>query len=442
MEEEKFAVEKQFKEVSITHEESSPHSVLAPVKKIALPKILQPVGRQLLRTIEHVKEPFTEKFLDIADNAPPLRTSFIIFVLAPAIAVALYFAFIASNQYTVETRFAVRTLESETGQGDSGGASGGAGGAGSGGSSPFTFTATGQNAYIVTSYIKSRAAVDDISKKLNLREVFRRPEADFWAQLSKDASIDKLTTYWNSMVDTYIDAPSGIVTLRVRAFRREDAVAIAQSLLIGSEELVNRISERARQDAMVNAEKEVKKAFGAVEQSLTELRKFRDQFGVIDPGQASTQIGSLLMPLISEKIRIENELFVASREMAADSPIVRVLKDKLDSMTAQVNDLRSKLTGVKGDGGTVSSYIAKFEELEMQRILNEKFYALAQADFERAQLRANRQSIYLTVFDPPSMPEESRYPKRFAFSIIFALSILIIWSIIVMIIASVQDHQV
>lgn len=405
-----------------------------------LPKILKPVRQRIMQTIEHVKEPVAEKFTTLIGEAPPLWTSFLVFVLAPALAVALYFAFIASDQYTVEARFAVRALETDTVQTDAGG--GGGSGVGPVSASPFSFTATGQNAYIVTAYIKSRAAVDDTLKKLNLREIFRRPEADFWARLSQGASIDKLATYWNTMVDTYIDAPSGIVTLRVRAFRREDAVAIAQNLLVGSEELVNRISERARRDAMVNAEKEVKKSFAAVEQSLTDLRKFRDQFGVIDPGQTSTQIGSLLMPLIGEQIRIENELFVANREMAADSPIVRVLKDKLDSVTRQINELKSKLTGGKGDGGTVSSYIAKFEELEMQRILNEKFYALAQADFERAQLRANRQSIYLTVFDPPSMPEESRYPRRIAFSIIFALSLLIVWSIIVMIIASIQDHQI
>ena len=35
----------------------------------------------------------------------------------------------------------------------------------------------------------------------------------------KPATVDELAEYWSSMVDTYIDAPSGIVTLRVRAFR-------------------------------------------------------------------------------------------------------------------------------------------------------------------------------------------------------------------------------
>ena len=114
----------------------------------------------------------------------------------------------------------------------------------------FSFTAPGQNAYIVTSYIQSRAIVDDLSKTLNLREIFRRPEADFWARLKRNAWIDELTDYWKSMVSTYIDAPSGIVTLQVRAFRPDDAVALAKAVLTLSETLVNRISDRARQDAM------------------------------------------------------------------------------------------------------------------------------------------------------------------------------------------------
>ena len=93
----------------------------------------------------------------------------------------------------------------------------------------FSFTAPGQNAYIVTSYIQSRAIVDNLNKTLNLREIFRRPEADFWARLKRNASIDELTDYWKTMVSTYIDAPSGIVTLQVRAFRPDDAVALAKA---------------------------------------------------------------------------------------------------------------------------------------------------------------------------------------------------------------------
>ena len=101
-------------------------------------------------------------------------------MLAPSFAAILYFAFLASDQYAVEARFAVRSVEPEQAESGTNGAS----------STSFSFTLSGQNAYIVASYIRSRAIVDDLGAKLNLRELFRRPEADFGARLKRDASID------------------------------------------------------------------------------------------------------------------------------------------------------------------------------------------------------------------------------------------------------------
>ena len=369
-------------------------------------------------------------------GAPPILLSFVGFVLVPSIAVVLYFAFFASDQFAVESKFAVRSVEIESPSSDPSNPSSSSSTAG------FSFTATGQNAYIVTSYIRSRAIVDDMSAKLNLREVFRRPEADFWARLQRDASIDELTQYWLSMVDTYVDSLSGVVTVRLRAFRRDDALALGRAVVETSEALVNRISERARRDATAMAEKEVRRAFESVQKSLAELHEFRDKAGIIDPGQAMGEIGKLLLPLLTEKEKLESELFVATREMSEDAPTVQVLRKKLDAAEAHIKELKARITSEPGGAGqTVAASIAKFEELEIQRQLAERFYALAQADLDRAQQRATRQNIYLSVFVPPSLPEESRYPRRFAFSLLTFVALTVIWAIVVMVIASVEDHR-
>ena len=97
------------------------------------------------------------------------------------------------------------------------------------------------------------------------------------------------------MVDTYVDSLSGVVTVRLRAFRQDDALALGQAVVETSEALVNRISERARRDATAMAEKEVRRAFEAVQKALAELHEFRDKAGIIDPGQTMGEIGKLLL---------------------------------------------------------------------------------------------------------------------------------------------------
>jgi capsular polysaccharide transport system permease protein len=363
----------------------------------------------------------------------PHLASFIGCVLVPAFAATAYFAFIASNQYAAEARFAVRALEADLGDPTSDGSRGS--------NVNFSFIASGQNAYIVTSYIRSRSLVEDLNAKLDLREIFRRPEADFWARLNRDASIDELTEYWKSMVATYIDGPSGIVTLQVRAFRQDDALALGKAVMELSEMLVNRISDRARRDSMEMSEKEVRRTYATTQAALAELHRFRDSAGIIDPAQAASEISKLVVPLMTEKIRLESELFVASRDLDDSAPTIKALRSRLETTERQITELKSKLTRTDGTGQTVSASLVKFEELELQRQSAEKLYSLAQADLDRARLRADRKSIYLTVFVPPSLPEESHYPRRIAFPILIFLGLTVVWSIVAMIVASVEDHR-
>jgi capsular polysaccharide transport system permease protein len=382
------------------------------------------------------------RFAFLGENLPrvkvsPLLASFIGLVLAPAFAATVYFALIASDQFAAQARFAVRQIDmgsSETMASADNASSGST-------DVNFSFTAPGQNAYIVTSYINSRAIVDDLAAILNLREIFRRPEADFWARLRHNASAEDLTDYWKSMVNTYIDAPSGIVTLQVRAFRPDDAVTLGKAVLQLSETLVNRISDRARNDAMASSEQEVRRTYTMTQGALADLRTFRDSSGIIDPEQAGTEIGKLLLPLLAEKIKLESDLFVASRDLDQTAPTIKVLKDELNSTEQQIAALRGKLTNTDGDSKTLSASLAKFEGLDLKRQFAEKLYSFAQADLDRARLRAENQSVYLTVFVPPSLPEESRYPRRVAFPILIFLGLAIVWSIGAMVVASVEDHR-
>src|ERR1700687_5924671 len=175
---------------------------------------------------------------------PGYLISLILAVVIPAFMAILYLAFIASDQYVAEARFAVRTSQIDGGGGDK---LLSMLGSGLGSSMP---ALAGQDPYIVTGYIHSRAIVDDLSQQLDLRAIFTRPGSDFWARLKRNASIEDLVDYWNGMVTADVDVPSGIVTVAARAFRQEDALALSQAIIAASEKLVNEVSARARHDAM------------------------------------------------------------------------------------------------------------------------------------------------------------------------------------------------
>jgi capsular polysaccharide transport system permease protein len=365
---------------------------------------------------------------------PWLLLSFLVCVVVPALLSDIYLVFIASDQYVAEARAVVRSAEQESAAQSALASSGS-------GSSSMSFSVVTPNAYIVTNYIHSRAMVDDLGKVVDLREIFRRPEADFWARLKKDASIEDLVDYWKQMVTTYVDGPSGIVTVKVRAFRREDALMLAEAVLKLSETLVNEISERARRDSMAFAEREVVRADGRVRAALIELRRYRDEAGLIDPVKTADETAKLLMQLMTEKIRLESDLFVASRSMTRDAPSVQNLSARIEIIESQIAKLKANLTGESPEMRNVAAKLARFEELEVQRQFAERLYTMAQDGLERARVTAERQSVYLTVFVPPALPEDSTVPRRLAFSILLPLAFLVLWSIAALTWASVQDHK-
>src|SRR5579872_796009 len=381
-----------------------------------------------------IDEPERLAFLRPRKRPSAYLISLILFVVLPSIASALYLAFIASDQYVAEARFAVKQAQFDLGDDKTKSgliklASGG------------VPSLASQDTYIISNYIESRAIVDDLEKTIDLKQIFRRPEADFWARLKKDATKEELVDYWKGMVRTYVDGPSAIVTVEAKAFRPEDALALSRAILTASEKLANDVSARARNDTMKWAEDEVKRAEGKVETALVNLRAYRDSEGYIDPVAAATSTSKLLLSSMAEKIKLQSDYFVAARAMSPDAPTVVTLKTRLQSLDDQINELKSTLTGNSPEGATIAASLVKFESLELQRQFAEKLYQLAQDSLERAKIKAERQNIYVEVFVPPALPEYAKYPERLSLSLLIPLGLLIVWGIFALTAAAVEDHR-
>ncbi|PPD14887.1 MAG: capsule biosynthesis protein [Methylobacterium sp.] len=371
--------------------------------------------------------------------------TFIGLVLLPAAASALYLIFWASDIYLAEARFAVRkantigfSIEKQSGIGSSSvssatqglpGAGGGAGGLAE------------QESHIVANYLRSRAAIEDIQKELNVLEIFQRPEADFWARLKPEPSKEDLVDYWNSMISTYVDGPSGVVSVSAKAFRPEDAKSLVEAFIRSSERLANQLSERARRDAMQKSESEVRRTEALVREALADLRQYRDQEGLITPLMEATSTSKLLAEAMSERIKLQNDYFVAVRALAPDSPSVQGLKSRLDGLDAQIENLKNQLTSRSSESRSVSASIVKFEELELRRVFAEKMYTLAQDALERSRLRAEQQAIYVSVFVPPYLPQEAKFPERYSMSVIVFIGLFLVWGVGALTAAAIEDHN-
>jgi capsular polysaccharide transport system permease protein len=386
-------------------------------------------------------------FAGAGRKIPWIGLSFIVFVVFTSVLAIVYYAFVASPQYASEARFVVRSAEVLLADTMNPISSSGVATA----QPQVQLTASTsvteryplplQNAYIVAQYIRSQAIVKDLSKTLDLREIFSRPEADFWARLPNDASSEQLVDYWRRMIRSYVDGPSAIVTFQVRAFRPDDALKLAQEITRLSEQLVNEISRRSRQDIMRASEEEVRQADAQLRLALQELQVARDAEGILDPTKAADDTGKLLLQLMGEKIRVEGELLAATRTLSPNAPSVRYLRSRVEILEAQIANLKATLTGNDGPIRNIAASLRRFEELERNRFVADKLLTVAEESLSRARKRAERQNLYFMVFVPPALPVEAEYPERLEYSILLPMAFLVLWGIGALLFAAVEDHR-
>jgi capsular polysaccharide transport system permease protein len=357
--------------------------------------------------------------------------SFFLAVVVPGIAITLYYQFIASDQYVSEAKFSLTT--GELPQIDSFGALTG-----------LEAISVVQDTQIVTNYIASRAAVEALQSKFDLRGMYTSPNIDLWSRFAANKPIEKFVRYWEGMVDASISMPGGIVVLKVRAFSAADAFRIANAIIGASEGLVNDMNARMNKDAIASAEQELQRASARLTKARLAMEQARNEGGLLDAGKAGDALQTLITNTRVSLLGMQRDYATNVKLVSANAPQMRVLKDRIDTTNKQVAELEAKLTSDRpGQTGldTISSSMRKFSELDLERQIAERIYAGSAAALEVARIASEQKHIYLNSFVRPSLPEEAQYPRRFVYPILATLILFVGWGLLWGMVAMVRNHM-
>jgi capsular polysaccharide transport system permease protein len=355
--------------------------------------------------------------------------SFVIVVALPVLIAALYYFWVAADQYVIEFRFAVRSGEPEY-------------------HDPALFfqesmapSLIGVDSYIVVQYLASRAVIDDLSRTLDLRAMFSRPRGDWLARLDLPVTIEELVRYWKGQVDAFFDVSNGTIVVKARAFTPQDALKLAEGILGVSERLVNDLSARARRDTLRNAEDEVGLAERRLTSALTRLREFRDREGIIDPRKTADATIALAGRVRDELVRADTELSTLKHYMRDDAPSVKMLEARIQSLEAQRRSVESEVTDTeKTRSEALSRVMGSYEQLESERTFAENSYQHALQALDNSRTNADRQQVYLATFVQPTLPEKALYPRRLRSLGVVLLVAFAVWAIGGCAVQSVRDH--
>lgn len=358
----------------------------------------------------------------------PRRRGFALSVLLPLLLAAVYYFGIAADQYVSEARFTIRTQDGG-GQTTSplGELLGGAG-----------VRSGGDPGIAVRDYLHSLDALTELRRHIDVIEVWRRAEGDPIARLWwADPPAELLLWYFRRMVSVAYEPGTGITVLEVRAFRAEDSRAIAERLLLQAEELVNRLSERSRNDRLQIARAEVEVAERRVIASREAMIAFRERQSALDPAREATASLDSVIRLEATVAATRAELQERLGFMRPDNPQILLLRNRIESLEREIIEARRRIT--TGDAA-VPQQIAAFERLSLEREFADRQLASAIGSLETARIEAQRQQMYLARIVTPNLAEFPLHPRSTLILFTIAVVLLALYGVGWLIAAGIREH--
>jgi capsular polysaccharide transport system permease protein len=292
---------------------------------------------------------------------------------------------------------------------------------------------------VVEDFIMSRDAVRKLERENDLRGLFSRPEGDFVTKfpgILRRSDFEALFRRYDHFVSVETDHTSGVTALRVKAYRPEDAQTIARALLNYSEQLVNELNERARQDALSTATREVDRAQDQVSGIQRQLTAYRVEQKMLDPKSASTGVLELIGQMNAAQATARQQLGELFKN-SPSSPQIPLVQTRIASLDKLIAEERAKLSG---ETNSVVATLTEYERLALDRELAEKALASAFTSLEAARLEAQRQQLYLETIAQPNLADYPLYPKRLVSFGMVLVSCLLAYGIAWLLVISAREH--
>jgi capsular polysaccharide transport system permease protein len=353
---------------------------------------------------------------------------FVLTVLLPTLGAVIYYGLIASDVYTSESRFIVRSPQKPAQAGFLGEFLQGSG-----------ISRSQDDTYSVRDFILSRDALKELDAKLGLHDAYTSSHVDPFARFStldRDRSFEAFYRYYRKHVGVEFDPVSSISVLTVQAFTADDAYRINTLLLDMSERLVNSLNERSRNDLIRFAEHEVDVAAAKSRDASFALLEFRSKQAVFEPDKQATIQLQGVAKLREEVISTEAEL-AQLKELSPDNPQIAGLESRAETLRRAIASEASKVTSADG---SLSSRAPAFERLALESTVADKQLGMALAALETARSEAARQQLYLERLVQPNRPDKAMEPRRVRSAFTVFLMGLIAWGVVSLVLASIREH--
>lgn len=358
------------------------------------------------------------------------RRWLLVVVILPTLLAGIYYGLIASDVYVSQSRFVIKAPGQK--------------------SMPTGtlanliqtngFVGGEQETKEVLDYIRSRDALSDLQRQIDVRARYEIAGADFlsrFPRLFRSPSFENLFKYYQSMVSASPDNDSGVAVLETRAFRAQDAQAINERLLDLSEALVNRLNTRAEGRAVTEAEQRVVQAQSRVRRARVALSVFRNQQEVIDPAKQATGVLDISNKLVTEHAALQAQLELMERVTPAN-PSIPALRGKVAALGREIAVQNARVVGTPTG---IASKVGGYENLLAEQEFAQATLTAASTSLEQARAEAQKQQFYLERVVDPNLPDTPLLPERLRNILVVFGASLCLYFIGWMLVRGILEHS-
>ncbi|MEP2651483.1 MAG: lipopolysaccharide biosynthesis protein [Paraglaciecola sp.] len=403
-----------------------------------------------LTTLSSIELNTKDKFLDSANNVKEqfviglkhpriekFKRPFVIFVLLPFLLFTFYQVFIASPRFESQAKLIVKepdgmaTLDPTMAI-----------------MSGFGVGTTSLDTEIVKAFIYSNDMLMFLEDTLKISEHYSDNKNDFFSRLENDASRERFLKYYLSKVLVEVDEKSQVIHIFVQAFDADFSHLVSFTIVERAEWFINEIGHNLAKEQLKFVKLEHQLAETRLQKAKTELLAFQRRHNLLDPEAEGVAFQQITYQLEGEVASKRTELNALRSSMSDNAPMVIQAKSQLNSLLEQLEQERARLTTEKPSNNSlpeeernlsVSQVVSKFSDFKINMELALQAYTSSQVSLEKSRVEAYRQLKYLVTVESPTQPEEAKYPEVFYNISLFLAVTLMLFGIVRIIIATVEE---
>jgi capsular polysaccharide transport system permease protein len=128
-----------------------------------------------------------------------------------------------------------------------------------------------------------------------------------------------------------------------------------------------------------------------------------------------------------------------NQKLRSDAPAVITLKNQIKSTQDQLRTVEAGVAAGK-TGDALSAVVAEYEQLDLERQFAQTMVTSAMQALDQARANAAAQTLYITPYVRPSLPQSATYPRTYFYTAMIGGLCFALWVIGVLAKSSIRER--